>query len=57
MCIYFTLARFAELIERQWLRCGHPFSLRHRHCAAAPARESGPVFLAFLDAMYQVLSP
>ena len=57
MCIYFTLARFAELIERQWLRCGHPFSLRHRHCAAAPARESGPVFLAFLDAVYQVLSP
>jgi hypothetical protein len=52
-----TVRGFAELIERQWSRCGHPFSLRHRHCAAAPARESGPVFLAFLDAVYQVLSP
>ena len=48
--------RFADLVQREWLDGGHPFSLRHGHAPfASPERERGPVFLLFLDAVWQVM--
>ncbi len=46
--------RFVELIEREWLDGGHQFSLRHRPVSSAPEKEQAPIFLLFLDAVWQV---
>lgn len=43
-----------DLIEREWLDGGHQFSLRHRHVTSAPEKESAPIFLLFLEAVWQV---
>ena len=48
------LNRFVELIEREWLNGGHQFSWRHHHTTFAPDKEKAPVFLLFLDAVWQV---
>ncbi len=46
--------RFIDLVQREWLNGGHPFSLRHGHTITAPEKERGPVFLIFLDCVWQV---
>ena len=43
-----------ELVQREWLDGGHPFSLRHTHVTSAPEKERAPMFLLFLDAVWQV---
>ena len=43
-----------QLVQREWLDGGHPFSLRHNHVTSAPDREKAPIFLLFLDAVWQV---
>jgi hypothetical protein len=48
------LCRFVELVEREWLDGGHQFSMRHHHITHAPEKERAPVFLLFLDAVWQV---
>ena len=49
-----TLPSFLELIQREWLDGGHPFSLRHTHVLSAPEKEKAPIFLLFIDAVWQV---
>ena len=46
--------RFINLIEREWLQGGHPFSLRHGHTSTVPDKQRGPIFLLFLDSLWQV---
>ncbi|KAH9426966.1 Myotubularin- protein 9 [Dermatophagoides pteronyssinus] len=49
---------FEALIEREWLQAGHPFATRCKHSAytipSARTREQSPIFLAFLDCVYQI---
>lgn len=55
-----TIRGFQSLIEREWIMGGHPFALRNAHCAYAEGSitgpQEGPVFLCFLDCMYQIMS-
>lgn len=50
-----TIRGFLELIQREWLDGGHPFSLRHDHVSTSPDKEKSPLFLLFLDALWQIL--
>lgn len=50
-----TAEGFVGLVQREWLDGGHPFSLRHQHAGAAPEKEKAPVFLLFLDAVWQIM--
>ncbi len=43
-----------QLVQREWLDGGHRFSLRHNHATSAPEKEKAPMFLLFLDAVWQV---
>lgn len=50
-----TMSGFVELVEREWLDGGHQFSQRHHHSTHALEKEKAPVFLLFLDAVWQVM--
>ena len=43
-----------QLVQREWLDGGYQFSLRHSHATSAPERDKAPMFLLFLDAVWQV---
>ncbi|KAF7490996.1 Myotubularin-related protein 9 [Sarcoptes scabiei] len=51
---------FEALIEREWLQAGHPFATRCKHSAftfsSARTREQSPIFLVFLDCVYQIFN-
>ena len=53
-----TVHGFEALIEREWLESGHPFATRCKHSAfttpSARTREQSPIFLVFLDCVYQI---
>ncbi|XP_065296214.1 myotubularin-related protein 9 isoform X2 [Dermacentor albipictus] len=53
-----TMRGFQALVEREWLRAGHPFRLRCQQGAFAPAsmrtKEQSPTFLIFLDCVFQI---
>lgn len=56
-----TMQGFQALIEREWLQAGHPFATRCKFSAFAPLgsnsadkREYSPVFLLFLDCVWQI---
>ncbi|KAJ6222771.1 hypothetical protein RDWZM_001316 [Blomia tropicalis] len=53
-----TVHGFEALIEREWLQAGHPFAIRCKHSAYTTAsvrtREQSPIFLVFLDCVYQI---
>lgn len=56
-----TVQGFEALIEREWLQAGHPFATRCKHSVFAHTtfgtldkREYSPVFLLFLDCVWQV---
>lgn len=56
-----TVQGFQALIEREWLQAGHPFATRCKYSAFAPSgssnadkREYSPVFLLFLDCVWQI---
>ena len=53
---YRTLKGFACLIEKEWLRAGHPFAKRCSKSAfgSTPFKYEGPVFMLFLDCVRQV---
>ena len=48
--------RFEGLIDREWLRGGHPFAERCVKVGVSPSRYKGQgaVFLLFLDCVWQV---
>lgn len=58
-----TVQGFEALIEREWVQAGHPFATRCKHSAFSPVlnfgnldrREHSPVFLLFLDCVWQIL--
>lgn len=49
-----TVLGFLHLLEREWVRLGHKFSLRLGVGSSVPDEES-PVFLQFLDCVHQVM--
>lgn len=51
-----TTKGFEELIDREWLRGGHPFAERCVKVGLSPNRYKGqgPVFLLFLDCVWQI---
>lgn len=51
-----TVRGFQALIEREWIQGGHPFAQRCAKIAfgATPNRQEAPVFLLFLDCVWQV---
>ncbi|XP_038052242.1 myotubularin-related protein 9-like isoform X2 [Patiria miniata] len=52
-----TLRGFEALIEREWVQSGHPFASRcAKSCyAGSKLKCTGPVFLLFLDCVWQVI--
>ena len=57
---YRTISGFAVLIEKDWCSFGHKFAQRHGHGRAAgkqdhEAEERSPVFLQFLECVYQLM--
>ncbi|XP_011406514.1 PREDICTED: myotubularin-related protein 3-like [Amphimedon queenslandica] len=48
---YRSLEGFRVLVEREWLSFGHKFSDR---CGFGPDGEQSPVFLQWLDCLYQI---
>lgn len=56
-----TQQGFQMLIDKEWVAGGHPFAKRHSHLRAidpksesAPRSEMSPVFLFFLDCVWQL---
>lgn len=47
-----TINGFISLIEKEWLTFGHRF--QDRHYRAAHPRDRSPIFLMFLDCVWQV---
>ncbi|XP_035777792.1 myotubularin-related protein 10-B-like isoform X2 [Anopheles albimanus] len=52
---YRTLQGFQNLIQKEWITLGHPFSDRIGHVATVKATERSPIFLLFLDCVWQLL--
>ena len=54
--IFTSFCRLEALVEREWLQAGHMFSDRCSKSAFAITkhRNEAPVFLLFLDAVWQV---
>jgi len=49
-----TMKGLCQLIEKEWLTTGHPFSTRHAHYGPASSHERAPVFLMFLDSLHHI---
>lgn len=49
-----TMEGFGVLVEKEWMRMGHKF--QDRTDPDADKRESSPVFLQFLDCVYQLMT-
>nr|XP_046149096.1 myotubularin-related protein 9 isoform X2 [Oncorhynchus gorbuscha] len=52
-----TIQGFQALVEREWLQAGHPFQQRCSQSAYSNSKPRGeaPVFLLFLDCVWQIL--
>ena len=51
-CVYPYQYVFQVLIQKEWIWFGHPFALRH----SVQRSESAPIFLQFIDCVWQVSS-
>ncbi|NWI62780.1 MTMRC protein, partial [Todus mexicanus] len=49
-----TLPGFQSLVQREWVAAGHPFPRRLGLLRRDSAREEAPVFLLFLDCVWQL---
>ena len=52
---YRTLEGFIVLIEKDWLSFGHQFRLRNGFCPKEKRDEFSPIFLQWLDCVYQIM--
>eukprot|EP01121_Diplochlamys_sp_Union-15-3_P011571 TRINITY_DN3369_c0_g1_i2.p1 TRINITY_DN3369_c0_g1~~TRINITY_DN3369_c0_g1_i2.p1 ORF type:complete len:509 (-),score=55.57 TRINITY_DN3369_c0_g1_i2:28-1554(-) len=52
---YRTFTGFCILIEKEWVSFGHKFHTRLGHNAHVLEEERSPVFLQFLDCVYQIM--
>ncbi|CAI5734541.1 unnamed protein product [Peronospora farinosa] len=52
---YRTVVGFQRLIEKEWCSFGHKFRDRTSHGASNNSSESSPVFLQWIDCVWQVL--
>uniref|UniRef100_A0AAG5DF19 Myotubularin phosphatase domain-containing protein n=1 Tax=Anopheles atroparvus TaxID=41427 RepID=A0AAG5DF19_ANOAO len=52
---YRTIRGFQNLIQKEWITLGHPFSDRLGHVASVKSTERSPLFLLFLDCVWQLL--
>jgi len=52
---YRTLEGFIVLIEKDWLSFGHQFRLRNGFCPKEKRDEFSPIFLQWLDCIYQII--
>ena len=52
---YRTLRGFIVLIEKDWLSFGHQFRLRNGFCPKKKRDEFSPIFLQWLDCIYQII--
>eukprot|EP00730_Choanoeca_flexa_P012598 TRINITY_DN4434_c0_g1_i2.p1 TRINITY_DN4434_c0_g1~~TRINITY_DN4434_c0_g1_i2.p1 ORF type:complete len:567 (+),score=128.00 TRINITY_DN4434_c0_g1_i2:49-1749(+) len=52
---YRSIKGFCQLIEKEWLRMGHPFQSRVGQVGKVNPSLRAPSFLMFLDAVHQVL--
>ena len=53
---YRTIHGFATLIEKEWCAFGHQFGHRNGGINAANDREFSPIFLQWLDIVFQLIS-
>jgi myotubularin-related protein 1/2 len=51
---YRTISGFIVLVEKEWLASGHRFLTRVGHGAKSPSDQNAPIFLQFLDCVYQI---
>lgn len=51
-----TLHGFEALVEREWVQAGHPFWSRHGPTQGEAGGQVAPVFLLFLDCVFQIYS-
>uniref|UniRef100_A0A182PPU5 Myotubularin phosphatase domain-containing protein n=1 Tax=Anopheles epiroticus TaxID=199890 RepID=A0A182PPU5_9DIPT len=52
---YRTIRGFQNLIQKEWIILGHPFSDRLGHVSTVKSTERSPLFLLFLDCTWQLL--
>uniref|UniRef100_A0A182SEH1 Myotubularin phosphatase domain-containing protein n=1 Tax=Anopheles maculatus TaxID=74869 RepID=A0A182SEH1_9DIPT len=52
---YRTIQGFQNLIQKEWVVLGHPFSDRLGHVSTVKVTERSPLFLLFLDCTWQLL--
>uniref|UniRef100_A0A182JS99 Myotubularin phosphatase domain-containing protein n=1 Tax=Anopheles christyi TaxID=43041 RepID=A0A182JS99_9DIPT len=50
-----TIQGFQNLIQKDWIILGHPFSDRLGHVSTVKSTERSPLFLLFLDCTWQLL--
>nr|XP_040239839.2 myotubularin-related protein 10-B [Anopheles coluzzii] len=50
-----TMRGFQNLIQKEWIILGHPFSDRLGHVSTVKSTERSPLFLLFLDCTWQLL--
>ncbi|KAJ1451703.1 protein-tyrosine phosphatase-like protein [Pelagophyceae sp. CCMP2097] len=50
-----TIDGFLALVQREWVDFGHKFDERCGHCDDSPAEQRAPVFLLFVDTVFQLL--
>ena len=53
---YRTLRGFIVLIEKDWISFGHQFRLRNGFCSKEKRDEFSPIFIQWLDCIYQIMS-
>jgi len=52
---YRTIQGLQVLIEKEWLAFGHKFSDRSAHSNKAPSEERSPIFVLWLDCIWQIM--